>query len=435
MEKGRSRSKLRSVAPALAIMASAAVVVSAHVAAYRPLSPFDEGVHFDYAYKVARGELVHKGETIGQVAMREMSCRSVDLTGLVLPPCMQGTYSPQDFPNRGYNSADIHTPLYYAASGLVGRVLHSTGIVESPVTATRLPGILWFGLGLLTVWYLGKEAGVATGPLAVVVTLVAVSPPLVHATATVNNDATALAAGGVLGLLTLRWERGAAPLWLLGLAALVGVTLKSTNIIAVVLCAIYLLLRRGRGVEEDRKSPWPAIAVLMGSAAAAVLAWTAIHGAMAEPVVTPLDRRFEAAGLGLVDFLGPITSLVSPVSYGLPTREVLAGATFGAVGGVLGALMIAASIFPLMRGSLSERREHLSASAGLTILTGGFLFTLGYLLLLGEAIGVSPRYGFSLMPALAVAVAAALTSRWAVRGLAAFAVGHVILVLGTLVAP
>jgi hypothetical protein len=38
------------------------------------------------------------------------------------------------------------------------------------------------------------------------------------------------------------------------------------------------------------------------------------------------------------------------------------------------------------------------------------------------------------MPALAVAVAAGLTSRWALRAVAAFAVGHVILVLGTLLA-
>ena len=414
----------------MTIFAVAAVVITAHVIAYQKISPFDEGVHFDYVVKAARGEIVQKGEKLGQQAMREIACRGIDLRGLVLPPCDSLSFDPEAFPNEGFNSADIHTPVYYGITGGLARGLVASGVAADMFTAARLAGILWLGLGLLLIWYAGKELGVATAPLAVVIGAVAATPTLLHASATVTNDTAGLVAGGLLMLVTLRWERGRSPLWLLGLVAFLALALKTTNILAVGLCALYLLLRpRTVDPPPPRTSNRAGLAVILGSAGLALAVWVGLHAIMAKPVVIPIDDP--GGGLQFLNVLANLTTLITPVSYGLPTA-VLGEIAFWAIGGFLGVLMIGATVAPVLRGSFSERWERLAGSAGITMLLGGALFALASYALYGEVI-VSPRYGISLIPALAVALAAAIRWRPAIWGLWVFAVGQLALVLSALV--
>ncbi|MGH2692272.1 MAG: hypothetical protein ACRDHM_07180, partial [Actinomycetota bacterium] len=318
--------------PALLIFAAVSVLVVAHAAAYRPLSPFDEGVHFDYVIKASRGEIVNRGEKLGQEAMREIACRGMDLKGLLLPPCDAPRFEPEAFPGEGFSSAEIHPPVYYGITGLLARGLVDARIAPDMFAAARLAGILWLGLGLLIIWYTGKEFGVATAPLAVVVAAVAATPTLLHASATVTNDITGVVAGGLLVWVTLRWERGSSPLWLLGVVAFLALALKTTNGLAVGLCALYLLLR-GRPPDESiraRRSNRAGIAMLLGSAALSLVAWVVIHALVATPVDIPTDDP--SGGLRLFDVLANLTTLITPVNYGLPT-SILGGTHFDVVGG------------------------------------------------------------------------------------------------------
>ena len=415
--------------PALLIFAAASVLVGGHVAAYRPLSPFDEGVHFDYVIEASRGELVRRGERLGPEAMRVVACRGIDIDGVALPPCDPAKLVPEAFPGLGFSTADIHPPVYYGITGLVARGLVAAGIAPDMFTAARLVGILWLGLGLLLIWYAGRELGVGAARLAVVVAALVATPTLLHASATVNNDTTGLVAGGLLALVTLRWERGSSPLWLVGVAAFLALALKTTNALAVLVCAVYLLLRPRPSDEPDRprRSNRPGVAMVLGGAAVSLVGWVVIHALLATSVELPPDAA-APPGLRALDVLSHLTTLITPVSYGLPATEVLGEVAFWAIGGYLGVLMVGATVGPVLRGSFSERRDRLAASAGITMLLGGVLLALASFGLYGR-VTVSPRYGISLIPVLAVALAAALRSRPALWGLGVLAAGQLGLIL------
>jgi hypothetical protein len=163
-----------------------------------------------------------------------------------------------------------------------------------------------------------------------------------------------------------------------------------------------------------------------------MVVWVVIHAATAAPVLTPIDKAFQGTGLELLDLLAHFTSLVTPVSYGLPT-SLLGEVAFWSLGGVLGVLILGATISPVLRGSISGSAERMAVSGGLMMLLGGLPFAIASYGFFGEVI-VSPRYGISLIPPLAVALAAGISSRPVLWGLGVFAVGQFALVLGTLLA-
>ena len=433
MHEPPRESRLRRAAPALAAFGVAAVLVTAHVAAYEMVSPFDEGVHFDYVVKVLEGDVVTKGERLGQVAMREIACRGVDLEGLVPPPCEAGrTYKAAAFPNEGYNSADIHPPVYYGITAVIGRALVALGLAPDLFAAGRLVGILWLALGLLATWYLGRELRIPTLPLAVALALVASTPTLLHSSSTITNDSVALLAGAAVVLTMLRWESGRGSLWLMSVAAVLAIAIKATNIVIIGVAALYLLLRRPGPEEPSVGKSKTGLLVLVGSGLATLAVWVVVHAATSAPVVTPLDRALQGGGLRLMDVLAHLTSLVSPVGFGLPT-ELLGGDAFWAIGAVTGAMMMGATIGTLLRGSSGDRPDSLAVAAAITTLLGGTVFGIASFAFFGKVI-VSPRYGLVLIAVLVVVLASAMRSRAVVWSLAAFAGGQFLLVMGTLLA-
>jgi hypothetical protein len=420
-------SRFTAFVPALLIFAAVSVLIVLHVVAYQPLSPFDEGVHFDYVIKASEGDIVRRGEKLGEEAMLEIACRGIDLKGLVVPRCDARSFDPEMFPGEGFSSAEVHPPLYYGITGILARGLVATGIAPDMFAASRLVGILWLGLGLLIIWIIGKELGVATLPLALVIASVGAAPTLLHASATVSNDATGLVAGGLLAWVTLRWEKGSSPLWLLGLVSFLALALKTTNGLAVGLCALYLFIRPRLSdrSSQPRRSNRAGIAVLLGAAALSLFAWVVIHGLLATTVDIPTDDP--SGGLRLFDVFAQLTVLITPLTYGLPT-SLLGATAYDAATGILGVLMIGATVGPILRGELSERWERLAASTGITMLLGGALFALASYAVYNR-VTVSPRYGLSVIPLLAVVLAAAIRTRAVLWGLGVFAAGQLGFVL------
>lgn len=429
MDQPAGPSRWRALLPGLAILAAVGVLVTAHIAAYRKISPFDEGVHFDYVVKAGRGEIIGKGERLGQLAMSEMACRGVDIRGLLLPPCDSEPFEPAAFPNDGYNSADIHPPVYYGITGVLARGLVAVRIAPDLFTAARLVGILWLGLGLAAIWYLGRDLGIGSVQLGVVLGTLAGAPTLLHASATVTNDATGVLAGAALVWAALRWERERGSPWVVGLIAFLAISVKTTNIVTVGVLAFYLLLRpRAEEPARPRSNRWTAMGAMLGGTAAALVLWGVIHAAASEAVVTPIDEY--ARDLDLPELLSNLTMMLTPVNYGLPTY-ILGSRAFDTLGGVLAVLIIAATLHPVLRGSYADPMKRLAASGGLAMLFGGAAFAVMSYAVFGAVI-VSPRYGLSLIPVLVVALASAIRSRAVLWGLGAFAVGQFALVLGRL---
>lgn len=81
MNRADHSSRVRSALPYIAVFLLAMSVGCLHMLRYRTVSPIDELRHLDYAVKISNGQLTHIGDKIGEIAMREESCRGIDLVG------------------------------------------------------------------------------------------------------------------------------------------------------------------------------------------------------------------------------------------------------------------------------------------------------------------------------------------------------------------
>jgi hypothetical protein len=387
------------------------------------MSPFDEGVHFDYVMEALEGGIVVEGDTTGQRAMRETACRGNDV-GVPVPPCDQaGPFRAKQFPNLGYNSAYIHTPVYYYVTAGVTVALTALTPVDSPFVAARLAGAAWLWLGLLVLWRIGRELALPPAPMFIVLVLVASNPVVIHASSTVNNDATALLMGGAVVLTTLLWERGALPSWALAGMAFLAPAVKVSNAFAVGVCALYLATRwanQSHDRADSGRPPARGMALLAGGAGASVLIWMLIQGALGEDVLSPMDQMLAASGFDVKLWMAQLLTFVPPLYGGFPTSAI-DNAGLLDVTGMTGVLILGACLAPVLTGRLEGRTERLAGAGALAIFVSPLLFFVTNYYLFGIEFDIPQRYGLSLVPALGAGLAGALRWRGAVVAVAAFA--------------
>ena len=237
------------------VLAVAVAIVALQVKDQPKFSPIDELQHFDYTLK-APSAGVRIGEQYGAEALEAVACRGIDWPGWeagspTLSECGDTRPDPSMSPERGYNTAYLHTPVYYSATALAGETIVRVGDV-SPLTAYRVVGAVWLVAGLLLVWLALRWVHVGVWQRTAVVGLLGVSPAVVHASAFVNPDATALLGGGLVLVALIRWESGHWPWWSTAAASTIAVWLKLTNATAVGVLVVYLAIRLWQ--QRDRLS-------------------------------------------------------------------------------------------------------------------------------------------------------------------------------------
>ena len=273
--------KITSVSASSAAVLACVVGVAVGIAVLQmrdhpQFSRVDEPQHFDYALK-APSAGVRIGEQYGSEAMKVFACRGIDLPGWepgtpFLPECGDPQPDPTRSHSNGYNSAYLHTPVYYTATGLAGEVVLRLPAVDSTLMAYRLVGVVWLTAGLAVMWYALGLARVGLWGRAAVVGLLGVSPMVVHASAFVNPDAAALLGGGMVLVALLKWESGRWPWWTVPAVSAVAVWLRLTNSAAVGVLAVYLGLRVWQKRDKVRERLLVA-ATSSAVALASVLGW------------------------------------------------------------------------------------------------------------------------------------------------------------------
>ena len=422
----------------VAVYGSSLLAVGLHVRAYPKFSPLDELQHFDYMVKASRGDVVRKGERVGQTAMREEACRGLDAS-FRPPPCDTARFDPDDFQEHGYNTADSQAPLYYGATGLVARLIVATGLTDSLLTGGRLAGGLWLGTGLLVLLALLHELRVGRFQRFVAVMLVLAAPVVLHASATVNPDGSLLVGGGLVLLAVLRWERGALSWWWAGPIAFVAYVLDPATALAVFLGVVYVgvrvVQRRTRG-EGAPRPPSELVRLVGALGTAVVLAFvvgTVVRKSIAldvGDVVLPRDvaRRPTTLSLGLLARQVPV--LVTPLDK--PFMPAFLRTEFAVVFvTVTGWLALAASLGGALFGRVGSRITALAVATTTVMLAGGPLWVL-YRLPADKFFPIQARYGLSFVPALVALVAASLDKRpalVAVGGYAALVLGYTLTLL------
>jgi len=413
---GRYRWRWNHIGSALTILVGAFTLVGLHVKAYRTFSPIDERQHVDYLYRVSQGELLRMGEQIGQETLRDEACRGLDWDLFTPPPCHPNRpYDPNIYPNSGYNSAHIHPPTYYLLTNMVMKAQSATGVSRNFVSAARLAGGLWLGLGLLAFWYAAAELRVPPFARVVAIVLMVTTPTMLLASSTVNPDATSLLAGGALLLATLVWERKrGGTIYLIPLAGVLAVALKITNIVAVAAAGLYLLMRwwhqRHRTPNDSGKRGGYLLATvaLVAAGIATALFWILIHNAIIRVPFDPQTEEFRVQSLSADAIVGQLLAVVTPVRdpWLVP---FLNNAAVKAIVQLVNLGLVAAVFGAILYGRPGHPQAAVGISGSIVILGSGAIFTImNYVLNSGTYVAIPPRYGMSAIPFLFLGLASAV---------------------------
>jgi hypothetical protein len=281
-------------------------------------------------------------------------------------------------------------------------------------------GVLWLGAGILAVWAALSILDVPVLGRLAVGALLATTPVVLHASATITDDATAVLAGAAVLLAALAWEARRAPAFVVVLAAAVGVSFRLTNFAGAGVVVLYLVIRalRPRAEPAAAASPPPRALLLMAGAVVATVAvtgvaWVGLNSAMARvgPLANPNTFNQQACCLPFDSILGQVDATVTPahdpylVSFlqNNKVRVVVKLTDWLLLGTAVGLAALSA------RGS---RGEALAAAAIVGMLATGPLLTVTNYVFQGAFYGIPPRYGLSMMPALAACVALSLDKDW-----------------------
>lgn len=387
------------------LVAVALAVCVANVAQHSDrFSPYDEWVYFDYLTKVPTQLFVRQGEEIGEPALEAMACYG-DTFGPRGEPCTgpDGEYDePELYPQAGLTTADIYTPLYFSVTWVAAKALELVTGKEF-LTAARAVGALWLAGGLIVLVQLMKQFRLR--PVAMLgLGLTYIGLISTHyANTYISTDAPGLLVGSTIALLGVRFARtGRGAVWLVAASA-IAVWLKTTNIFAVGLIVVALLLysvMRWRGKVEAagpsiRKMLLTTLAMTVAALAAQVL-WLVIRSA------TQVGEGPDQGVSGQITLPGVISNIFV---FTLPRVGIDVTSAGPTLLNAPSTLLLIAGIFGWFA---SSRGWDLDRAMSMAVVVSATLFApvlaIGLQLLNGETSPVTPRYAAPLFPMFLVAI-------------------------------
>jgi hypothetical protein len=415
----------RWMAPTWLLLVAIALV-GLHVHTYTKVGPIDELQHIDYLYKSPA--IVAMGDRVGQDAMRQEACRGIDAP-FVPPPCSSTAhYDPNSFQVRGYNTAAINTPLYYTLTKAVAVPLESIGGIDDLVTAGRLVGGLWLGLGLVLAYAAGRRLAIARLPLTATLTALACSSTILYRAATITPDAMDVAVGAGVFLTFLYWEHAPTRRWpLLVLVSTIVLLIKMTNVIVLFAMGIYMMIRivralytrlKARPGKDSRLSqaiaPWLLGGIVLSVTTAVVLGTTLwIQNSLSHDAsLIPMNAQYTVKAFPAQHFIEQFGVFLNPPTLpathavGSPLIQTLVDRTISTffLAGIVGAGLF---------GAANAKARPYAQALLLTAVIGAPMFVaVSYL---SQSMYVPPpvRYANTLLPAVAVITAGLVKTRGA----------------------
>lgn len=420
-------------------LSMAATVTANHSQA---MSPVDEWVYVDYLFKMPTQGLVHQGEEIGMDAREVMACDGVTPFGPMGPSCGSDYSDATEFPYEGISSADAYTPAYFGVTLAAGEVIQATtGIGE--LSSWRLTGSIWLALTSVILYAL-MRAWQVSRPVALGLGLAFIASPFSWWTYTyVSTDAPSVAFGALILLAAVKFGRNAWSGWWIPVIGTVAVLFKVTNILAVCLGALYLLILwivelkatrwegwRTRRPDGSHSFPVLGIAVVsLVASIAAQITWLAYRSATS--VGEPVDQAIGIPLTGpelitqLVNFLpAAINANVSVAglatqAYAIPTYLV-EPLSWICVAGVLGAFW-------------TYRRDSASLPLVASVTIAAIFFAPMLAILIQYSTGtyfpLPPRYGAPILGAFLLAAGLMIKNIWSTSLLLVYSVGLTVAVL------
>jgi len=426
--------RLGSIAGLLVLIVFSFVTVGVTVATHAQLSPIDEAAHIDSVFRAP--SIVRTGEQMLPQTLDEISCRGVASVVVVDAP-LCGVFQAAPPPGYavgggGYNTADIHPPIYYDLTKLamtVGGWVSPSG----PVTVMRLTGAFWLALGACLTWLLARRLGAGRWAAFGAGATLAAGYSVQELSSIVNVDAMVLATGAGFALLALwAWPRRLV-WWLIPLAAVAVMFVKMTNIAGLVVVCLFLLIREvSRQLPDaaadaasgrDRLRAWwsangrgstRALGVGALTALAAVLAlavWSAIRSARAlvPGDSLPISQQFLIDHLTLEQIASQVFSFTAPTEF-LPNGISL---KFVGTYGTIALVAVWAALLALTVAAWFRDRPAFAALAAavLTLATMPAVYVVLNYVASHQFFTPWFRYGFSMMPFVVAAIAVGFRRR------------------------
>ena len=464
-------SRLRSAACVAALMVLALGLVIGHVHSYTEVSPIDELQHLDYLIRAGDGHLVGLGDLFSQQSLRLETCHRLDAEfDAKVPACVTDAtiqLDPATFQESGYNTAAIHPPTYYAIDGLLARGIAATlPVKDDPLTNGRVAGAVWLMAAVGALWLLLRELGANRILASALIAITISTPTVLFAAATINTDGTSLLCGSLLVWAVVRWERGRLPLWIVLAATALCAGTKVTNLIAVAVVVLYLLIRcnwssitstgastaaastdtstaaaTSGGSGSDRRSSqtgfiaqlkafcWSnrrrLLPVLWTSMVAVVV--SGIWQVVAQSIATvpgadiPMTQRYTVASFPMSQFMGSWRQTFDPL-FGPYLPPFLRTDLVTLTSGLTAVLLVVLVIVAMVRSPRGSRQRALAcASLGAAAIAGPaiVLFNYGFQ---SVYVDIPFRYALVAVPALVASAAVVLRGRWSTMLTAGFAV-------------
>lgn len=373
-------------------------------------SPVDELVYIDYTYKTVDQGMVFEGEKFGEDVANFVGCEAVFPFGTLGQDCGSGRANLDLMPNGGYTTGAPYTPVYFWITRVVGDAIHfATGM--SQVSSWRLTGSLWLAasmvlfVGLFRRWKIDDRATFTLG-------LLFIASPFAWWTFTyLSTDVTAFFFGALMLLIATKLRHRPKLAWWFVPVAFVAAIFKVTNLIALGLVILYLLIqwvstavhaKKDASIEapklKDRLTIAGALVVSTVVGALVQIIWTRLLPVFAvSSVVAEQGVSRAMTGMDVLTLLtvGPGAAL----SHN-PVAGINGGALLTAAAVPLSWLAVAAVFGALMALRWDSSRGPIIWATALSTVLALPALGVAFYSLMGSYFDLPGRYAASLIPAV-----------------------------------
>lgn len=341
------------------------------------------------------------------------------------PDCDDASLSAGQFPQVGFNTAWRHPPTYFAVTSVLLPITQRLPGAGDLLDAARFTGLFWMALSVIILWKLLDRFDLPRPVILSMILVLLAAPAVLFYIAVVSPDGASIAAGAAVLLAARLFEEGDVRPWVPPAIGFFAGALKWTNLMGVVVAAIYLISRARVGSGSRRARTTVVVAAgLVGASLLAVIGWYVIQAGLARMPDTaiPLIQQQQVDSLQLGQVLEQTRQLVTPLRVEYLPAALSNTAVFLLVVTMdlgLVILLLMASLRPRGFSRRSDEKgviaskgpvevrdwvRPLAAATLFVMATSAVAFVVIGYLLFGVFNQVQPRFGLSLLPAAACVV-------------------------------
>lgn len=381
---------------------------------YSWLSPLDEGVHFDYVYKITQGQLVPTpGQVISDETLKEIKCRP----SLVYPlPNCNGTLTKNQIPVSGVNYVLAYGETFYLPAAAIATMVHAIS-PTSWLMSARAASALFYALGAAALYLVARVYRASRPAAAGVALALAGCSMLFVQGGTVTPDSMACLAGAAAALvpvLRIPWR------WRMAVAVVVGVLIAFIKPNLVPLGCVVVML--AGIIPENDDSPFSVTRILFRLRTLATLALAVIPLVLAlvwnawENSRLPVGVRADGGLNDMLHYNGPFLHLLFEFATGmfdpLGAYALVPSYALTALGRLMTVMIVGGALMIAMNAAFDRRpRLKLMAVGGIVAIALTGIYVPLVLYVTYHATGGQPRYVIPAYALLVAPVAASLNGR------------------------